>query len=503
MTDGVNFEEVKAEDLPPEDKPSAKRDNRKDSSPPAGRELQIGSDVEIALRVAKDLAVEFGEVVFDDGGFYNYDKTHWAQIDEVKHRLAVHRYDGAWYETPAEAICVVQLSKNRINSVLNEQRAVSARPGMFTDTKPGINCASGFIQFDDKGNPTLLPHDRAYAQRHTLPGHWQPDVVTELPEKSLLHRLVRGVFKGDRDENQKVRLLSQIAGCAALGFATQLGRPKCVIFWGQYAENGKSQILDAFRGLLPASAIASVPATKFGDQSYLVRLAGKLLNATDELKGTGAITSETFKACVTGEVVTARDLYHSAIEFRPRALQLHATNVLPTFEGGFDRGVLRRLLVLVFNRVIPEKERIVDLGKRIAAEEPDLLLAFAVWGASDLIQAGNFIIPATSQEALTKWSGAADPVIAWANACVEPDAVPLPGTKVYGFKSGYVQGLFRQWALAAGYRPESIPAVNGFVQRLQAAVPSVQTRHTVSGNVLVGLKIIATDYDSTATSTEG
>jgi len=91
--------------------------------------------------------------------------------------------------------------------------------------------------------------------------------------------------------------LSQIAGCAALGYATQLIRPKCVIFFGPYAENGKSQVIDAFRGLLPASAIASVPATKLGDQSFLVRLAGKLLNATDELKGTGAITSETFKAC--------------------------------------------------------------------------------------------------------------------------------------------------------------------------------------------------------------
>ncbi|MBV8739775.1 MAG: hypothetical protein JO007_21480, partial [Alphaproteobacteria bacterium] len=145
----------------------------------------------------------------------------------------------------------------------------------------------------------------------------------------------------------------------------------------------------------------------------------------------------------------------------------------------------------------------VDLGKRIATEEPDLLLAFAVWGASDLIKARNFIIPVSGDDALNKWAGAADPVIAWAKACVESDVVPPRGTKVFGFKSGYVHGLFRQWSLAAGYRPEMIPAVNGFVQRLQAAVQSVETRHTVSGNVLVGLKIIATDYDSTATSTEG
>ena len=492
------------EHAPPRSGPAqgAARSRDRDDPAPSLVTLEIGSDVEIAKCVAAALAAKFGKIVYDDGGFYRYTGTHWAQIDEITHRLVIHAYDGARYWTPADTECVVQLSKSRINSVINEQRVISARPGMFADIKPGINCASGFITFDNEGNPTQVPHHRDHGQRHILPGHWEPGAVKELPEKSLLHRLLYGVFKGDTDEKLKRRLLSQIAGCAALGYSTRLGRPKCVIFWGQYAENGKSQWLDVYRGLLPASAIASIPATKLGDQSYLVGLAGKLLNATDELRGTGAITSETFKACVTGEIVAARDLYHSAIEFRPRALQLHATNVLPNFEGGFDRGVLRRLLVLVFNRVIPPEERIVDLGKRIAAEEPDLLLAFAVWGASDLIRSGNFIIPPSSQDALTKWSGAADPVLAWARDCIEPDTVPLPGTKVFGFKSGYVHGLFRQWALAAGYRPEMIPAVNGFVQRLQAAVPSVQTRHTRGGNVLVGLKIIATDYDSTAASTE-
>jgi hypothetical protein len=34
------------------------------------KSLSIGSDVEIAKRVAKDLAKQYGEIVFDDGDFY-------------------------------------------------------------------------------------------------------------------------------------------------------------------------------------------------------------------------------------------------------------------------------------------------------------------------------------------------------------------------------------------------------------------------------------------------
>jgi phage/plasmid-associated DNA primase len=461
-----------------------------DDPPVAGRTLLIGSDVEIAKRVTRDLATKFGEVSFDDGGFYYYAGTHWAQVNEVAHRLAIHEYDGAIYTTPNETEIVVQLNKSRVNSVIHEMRAVTSQPNLFKDAPAGINCATGFITFDQTGMPSLVPHDRAHAQRHVLPGRWQPGAPTNPERGTLLHKLIRGVFKGDPDEDLKIRLLSQIAGCVALGYATRLAKPKAVIMYGQSAENGKSQTLDALRGLLPASAIASVPATKLGDQSYLVHLAGKLLNATDELKGSGAITSETFKACIIGEVVTARDLYRSAIEFRPIALHLFATNVLPTFEGGFDRGVLRRLLLLVFNRFIPEHERVVDLGKRIAKEEPDQLLAFAVGGATDLIRAGNFIIPSSSEAGLKKWSGAADPVIAWVSACVEAADAPLPGQRVVGLKSGWVHGCFKEWAVGEGYRSDSIPAVNGFVQRLQAAFPGVRSRHTNAGNFLVGLKIV-------------
>jgi putative DNA primase/helicase len=46
--------------------------------------------------------------------------------------------------------------------------------------------------------------------------------------------------------------------------------------------------------------------------------------------------------------------------------------------------------VVPFNRSIPKTERIEGIGQRIATEEADLLLAWAVGGARRLVQRGRY-----------------------------------------------------------------------------------------------------------------
>jgi putative DNA primase/helicase len=225
--------------------------------------------------------------------------------------------------------------------------------------------------------------------------------------------------------------------------------------------------------LLPASAIASVTAAKIGDKRFIVGLRSKHLNAADELSGSAAISSDMFKAVITGEPVSGRDVYRSAITFRPMAQHVFATNTLPTFAGGMDRGVQRRLFVVTFNRVIPAEERIGSIGGRAGEEEPGLMLAWAVAGAARLIQQRGFTIPVSSKLALRDWLFGADPVLAWTEARVrEGDPARC------GYKSGVAHRMFRQWALDNGFRDATIPAVNGFVQRLQANLPHKFVKHT-------------------------
>jgi phage/plasmid-associated DNA primase len=454
---------------------------------------------EIAERVGVDLREQLGEIVFTDGDFWRYAESCWQAIEHQVMRCMVHEYDGALYETAAGSEAAVQLSRGRVDSVLHEMGAKLAQPDFFVDASPGINCASGFIAFAADGLPTLLPHDPDHRCRHVLPGRWQQGGIDaeNPPPDSLLGRLLHGVFKGDHDARQKRELLAEVTGAGAVGYGTKLREPKAAVCIGEKAGNGKSQTLDAMRSLLPASAISSVPANKFGDERFIIGLRGKLLNASDELSGQ-AIASDTFKSVITGNPVPGRDVYRSAIEFRPVAQQVFAVNRLPKFGGGMDRGVRRRLLPITFNRVIPIDERVEDIGLRVGREEPDLLLAFAVAGAERLIRQREFTIPASSKSALQQWVYRDNPVRAWITARVDPADPPPPGQQPMQIKSRLAYAQFREWAVAEGFAERDLPDPSGFVQRLKEneVVPGITIKHKKSGNWLVGLAILATDRSS-------
>ena len=447
--------------------------------------LSIGSDVEIARRVREDLTERHGRIVHADGEFWLYGNTHWQAMLEQALRLAVHAYDGAGFETPAGEPSNVKLTRTRVDSVLHECAALCAEPGYFDGPSAGINCASGFIRFDAEGTPHLEPHHRDHRCRHTLPGRWHPGACGTPPDGSLLAKLLTGSFEGDPDGDAKGALLAEVCGAAALGYATRLMQPRAVVLHGKTAENGKSQALELARGLLPASAICSVPASKMGDERHVIGLVGKLLNASDELSPE-AIASDTFKAVVTGDPIEGRDVYKSRVEFRSLAQNLFAANQLPSFKGGVDRGVQRRLLLIPFTRSIPVEERIEDIGKRIAVEEPDWLLAWAVDGAARLIRQRNFAIPWSCHEALLEWVLSEDPIAAWIDACIT--VVPVVnGGPLIATREAYLR--FYNWALAEGYRSEKLPAINGFVQRVQARVAGVQHKRTKEGRYFIGLTV--------------
>ena len=129
----------------------------------------------------------------------------------------------------------------------------------------------------------------------------------------------------------------------------------------------------------------------------------------------------------------------------------------------------------------------------IADDEPDLLLAWAVGGAARLIKQRNFTVPSSSKSALDQWLYGSDPVLAWVRARITPrQSDPIAGS-VPGYKTGYAHGLFKRWALNAGFRESMIPAVNGFAQRLRSNLDYVVIKHTKGGNFLCGIEIAQSD----------
>jgi P4 family phage/plasmid primase-like protien len=439
----------------------------------AGSNLELGSDVEIA----KTMADALDGVVWCEGCFWRYTGTHWEVISQPEMRRHAYGYDGRPWGDDGRR---VRLGKSRIDSILNELSVMLSKPGFFDAAQLGINCLSGFLSIE-KGAPKLVPHAPEQRQRHVLLGRWEPDASGEILEGSLLARLLNGSFQGDPDAEEKINLLGEIAGAAALGHGTRHIAPKAVVLIGRTAENGKSQVLELLRGLLPVSAICSVPPSKFGDEKYVVKLVGKLLNTSDELGTAGAIASDGFKAMITGEPMSARTVYLPVVDFRPQAQHVFACNQLPTFHGGMDKGVLRRLLLLVFNRTIPESERIPHIGQRVVEEELDLVLAWAVQGAARLLARGHFPELASSREAIAEWAQSADPVLGWFE-----DRVAV-GLSVVGEPPSHARSRdayadFKSWTGTEGYSEHGLPNINNFVQRVIAVGAGKGITHRHSGN---------------------
>lgn len=441
--------------------------------------FKAGSDVEVAEAIYGMLTRHLGAVIFAEGEFWIYRDTQWVSLNKTELWRGIQRFDLAVIEGGRGG--VLKLGKTKIESILHELQMIAAMPDFFESPAMGINCASGFIAFDAEGQPSQRPHAPEDRARHTLPGCWAAGMSSSVPEGSLLNRLLTGSFAGEDDAPEKIDLLAEIAGVSALGYATELREPKAVVLYGMTAENGKSQILDLMRGMLPPSAVSAITAAKMSDEKYVVGLAGKLLNATDELSG-AAIASDTFKTIITGEQVNGRDVYKSCIEFRPRAQHLFATNVLPPYKGGMDRGVQRRLLVIPFNRTVPKAERVEHIGKRIGSEEADLLLAWAVAGASRVIRNRAFSEPMSCKTALREWVCKADSIQAW----IEVGIKPAPGHWV---ATSVLYEAYCNWAVSEGYVRDRLPNVSVFSERLQSTVPGVTDKRTSRKRGLVGLRL--------------
>ena len=433
----------------------------------SGLRLKRGSDVHIAQRILETLEDIYGRVQITDGRVWRFDGRIWGPLFDDVLKYMIHGADGETFPTPSGGIGQVKLSRNTVASIEDSMLPYRRNDDFFLEAPVGIPCDNGFICFDPTtGEHALKAHDRNQRQRHLLAGRYR-EITKEEFDQSLLMKLIAGAFRDDDDAGDKVRLIEELAGCVALGYGTRLPSPKAVVLYGESGANGKSAVQDTLRGLTNPEAVCAIPPAKFGDEKYAIQLAGKVLNAADEL-GDQAIQKDSFKSVVTGELVPGRDLYQSATSVRPVALHVFSTNTLPGFSRGIDGGVLRRLLPVAFEAVIPEAERIPKLGRRICEEEPDLLLHFAVAGAARLLKQGAFTVPASSQKLLDQWVSEVDPVRAWAKERLEITEEPADLSASEAYED------FVKWNIARGTGPKFIPQAHIFGRRLKAAVPELK-----------------------------
>jgi phage/plasmid-associated DNA primase len=432
-----------------------------------GSAFTTGSDVEIAEHVKYDLQVTYGGgIVFCEGEFWYYAKTHWSKISRDKLWLAVSVYDGAIY--PKKGI--IRLGASRIESTLKHLEKLHSNPGFFSNAADGANCLSGFVEFATDGTPSLVEHSPFHLKRNTLPVRWDPDKRVLTIPPSLARTLLYGSTTGDPEQPEKIEALLRLAGAVVAGLGTKGLHPKVVILKG-VPDTGKKQLLAMFRGLVPANARCSISPSQFAVPHYIVEMSGKLLNTYDELGSTYAVTSEVFKQVATGDPVTGCRKYGHPFTFTPTAQNIFACNLLPPFRGGVDPAVLKRLYIIQMNRSIPLDEREDNIGQRIVDEELELLFGLAIEGASRLIRDRGFPRLESSEAELVELAET-DSVVAWCKDRIK--RTPLAKVNKDGTSSpvrlttSQMYTDYKMWAEAQGHDRKSIAHVNVFSQRLRS-----------------------------------
>lgn len=368
--------------------------------------LRLGTQIEVASILCNDIGAETSApLVNSEGTFWGYNSTHWEEIPESALRKKIHKLDGTHYGKNS----VLRISRSFIDGVISEMAAMADVPNFFEAREQGVNLRNGFVKISASGKISLEPHSAEHRQRFLISQEWRPDLC-EVPD-GLLQTLLFGSF--GKDDVGSHRLILEIMGAAISGINTGLPNPKAFVFHGPSAANGKSTIQAVMRQLLPRHVVACIAPADLGEPQFLATLAGCQVNLSDELSSAKAIATDRFKATVTGDPVQAKAIYKVPFTFTPRALHVFSANHLPSFSGGVDNGIVRRIVVIPFNRSIPEAERIPNLAAKIIECEGDVLISLALQAAADVVARGGYTIPSKCEAATAQWFRDADPVAQW------------------------------------------------------------------------------------------
>lgn len=270
----------------------------------------------------------------------------------------------------------------------------------------GVNFVNGFVDSDLH----ITPHSPEHGMTYVLPYRYLPDLGGKFPK---FEQLLSSYWSKDIDYKEKRDALQE-AMCATL-FGLGARYQRAFLLYG-IGGTGKSQLLDIITELVPPVARCNIKPEMFKDPNAMIELNEKLLNIAGELPDNRRIAGDKFKEVITGDEVTARDLYKPFQTFRPKAAHWYSSNYLPK-SSDTSEGFFRRWQVFDFTRVIPDEEKILDFGKTIIAEEMEAIVSWVVQGYGRLKNMTKYTEPSSHKTVIELMGSHNSTVLAYLNTC--------------------------------------------------------------------------------------
>lgn len=197
-------------------------------------------------------------------------------------------------------------------------------------------------------------------------------------------------------------LLMQLIACSLIGDATK--EQKFVFLTGE-GQNGKGtfvRVIQAILGSLCAEADPSSFMRKAGTHipNDLARLAGKRLVFTSETNSGDIMASDLMKRMTGGDKLLARFLHKEFFEFTAEFIPFIITNYLPVIDGS-DFAMKRRTLIIPFDVIIPQEQRINGF-EEVLLQERSGIFNRILDAVADYRQNG-LVVPEEIQERINKY----------------------------------------------------------------------------------------------------
>jgi putative DNA primase/helicase len=143
------------------------------------------------------------------------------------------------------------------------------------------------------------------------------------------------------------------------------------------------------------------------------RIFGKLLFVDDDVRAGARLPDGVLKTISEAKEVTGELKYQPSFNFVVRTVPVLLCNNIPSL-ADLSHGMLRRLMVIPFNRRFTDQDRDPDLFERIWANELPGVLNRTLRGYRRLLERGTkFKRPAAVRQATNRWLQQANPLPAF------------------------------------------------------------------------------------------
>jgi putative DNA primase/helicase len=403
-----------------------------------------------------------------DARFWHYDGRVWRHAS------------GQWISGKALATIRVNPIKGQraapllgqVLTLLKANLAASENLLDFNlDPLPVINCANGELWLTPDGGVELQSHQPRSFLRHCLNVAYDPSA--RCPEYD---RALRGIFGAAKKPEALIRHWHEL-----VGYIIQPRRhlPIIPILFGR-GDNGKTKLMHTVMQLLGPALVHAQRVEDLDKSRFAMgNLCGKFLFVDDDVRAGARLPDGILKTISEGKQVTGELKFGPVFNFVVRAVPVLLCNNIPLL-ADLSYGMLRRLMVIPFDRTFTEMDKDPNLFDRIVAHELPGVLNRALEGYQRLQLRGDFKLPSAVKNAAARWLQHANPLPAFIKACCVkgPDAECRLG-------DFYV--AYADWARQMGYTlTQTQQTVSLNLQHLGFAVPAISRGMVVVGLALAG-----------------